>query len=230
MGARPLKGILLSGPPGTGKTLLAKAVATQSGVNFISIKGPALLSKWMGESEKAVREVFRKARQASPCIIFFDEVDSLAPARGSGHDSQVTDRVISQFLTELDGIEELRGVTVLAATNRPDLIDPALVRPGRFDITIELPGPDEQARREILEIHTRGMPLAEDVDLDVMAREAEGLVGADIEALCHRASLAAIREVIDREMTSQDLPVLEGARIANRHFREAMGQATRKRQ
>ncbi|MDP2663777.1 MAG: AAA family ATPase, partial [Dehalococcoidia bacterium] len=138
VGARPPRGILLSGPPGAGKTFLAKAVASQSGVNFISIKGPALLSKWVGESEKAVREVFHKARQASPCIVFFDEIDALAPARGSGHDSSLTDRVISQLLTELDGIEELQGVIVLAATNRPDLVDPALLRPGRFDIRIEL--------------------------------------------------------------------------------------------
>jgi transitional endoplasmic reticulum ATPase len=201
MGARPPKGVLLSGPPGTGKTLLAKAVASQSGINFISIKGPALLSKWVGESEKAVREVFRKARQASPCIVFFDEIDALAPARGSGHDSTVTDRVISQLLTELDGIEELKGVIVLAATNRPDLVDPALLRAGRLDIQIELPPPDERARREVLAIHTRRMPLADDVDLDAMARKTGGMTGADIEAFCRRASLSAIRECVERGLT-----------------------------
>ncbi len=229
MGARPPRGILLSGPPGTGKTLLAKAVATQSGVNFISVKGPALLSKWMGESEKAVREVFRKARQASPCIVFFDEIDSLAPTRGNGHDSSVTDRVISQLLTELDGIEERRGVTVLAATNRADLVDSALLRPGRFDAHIELPAPDERARREILAIHTRGMPLAEDLDLEGMAGQTEGMTGADIEALCHRASLSVIREYINREMTSPGLPGLDAVRVTAQHFREAIQQVAGKR-
>jgi transitional endoplasmic reticulum ATPase len=219
MGATPPKGILLSGPPGTGKTLLAKAVASQSGVNFISIKGPALLSKWVGESEKAVREVFRKARQASPCIVFFDEVDALAPARGSGHDSSATDRVISQLLTELDGIEELRGVVVLAATNRPDLIDPALLRAGRFDIQIALPPPDERARREILAIHTRRMPLADDVDLDVMTRQTEGMTGAGIEALCRQACLSAIRECVERGMAGTDLGNLK---VTSGHFRETL--------
>ncbi|MBI2919114.1 MAG: CDC48 family AAA ATPase [Chloroflexi bacterium] len=192
----PPKGILLTGRPGTGKTLLAKAVAAQSGVNFISVKGPALLSRWVGESEKGVREVFRKARQASPCIVFFDEIDALTPTRGSG-DSHVTERVISQFLTELDGIEELKGVTVLAATNRPDIIDPALLRAGRFDIQFELPCPDQAARRAIFAIHTRDKPLAEDVDLDGLAASTEGMVGADIEGMCRRASMLAIRQFVN---------------------------------
>ncbi len=192
-GARPPKGVLLSGAPGCGKTLLAKALATEAGVNFISVKGPALLSRWLGESERAVREVFRKARQASPCIVFMDEIDSLAPARGSLDGSPATDRVISQLLTELDGIEELRGVMVLAATNRPDLVDPALLRPGRFDLHLKLPLPDHEARRGIFAVHARGMPLAPDVNLDALANETDGLVGADIAAICRQAAMAAIR-------------------------------------
>ncbi len=174
-----------------------------------------LLSKYMGESEKAVREVFRKARQASPCIVFFDEIDRLAPARGSGLDSASTDRVISQLLTELDGIEELKGVMVLAATNRPDLIDPALRRAGRFDIHIELPPPDEQARREILAIHTRRMPLAADVDLDAMARKTEGMTGADIESFCRKACLSAIRECVERGMAETGAGTLK---VKAEHF------------
>jgi transitional endoplasmic reticulum ATPase len=192
----PSRGILLSGSPGTGKTLLARAVASQSGANFISVKGPALLSRWVGDSEKGIREIFRKARQASPCIIFFDEIDAIAPIRGQGADSQVTERVITQLLTEIDGIEELRGVTVLAASNRPDMIDPALLRPGRFDYTIELPTPDEDARRDIFRIHTKGKPLAEDVDLEAISRETIDFVGSEIEAVCRRASMLAIGEYL----------------------------------
>jgi transitional endoplasmic reticulum ATPase len=229
MGARPPKGILLGGPPGTGKTLLAKALASQSGINFISVKGPAVLSKWVGESEKAVREVFRKARQASPCIVFFDEIDALAPARGSGHDSSVTDRVISQLLTELDGIEELQGVIVLASTNRPELVDPALLRPGRFDIRIELPLPDDRARQEIFAIHTRRTPLAEDVDLDDMARQTEGLVGADIEAICRQACLSAIREYVSRGLTRPPAQGPDSLKVQARHFQEAIGPLARSR-
>lgn len=195
-GVRSPKGILLYGPPGTGKTLLAKALASQSEANFISVKGPQLLSMWIGESERGVREIFHKARQAAPCIIFFDEIDSLAPTRG-GSDSQVTERVVSQFLTEMDGIEELRGVVVLAATNRLDRVDSALQRPGRFDFLVEMPIPDQQARRDILRVRTRPMPLADDVDLDVLAAETVGFVGADIEGLCHRAAILAIREYLD---------------------------------
>jgi transitional endoplasmic reticulum ATPase len=193
------KGILLSGPPGTGKTLVAKALANESEVNFISIKGPQLMSKYVGESERGVREVFRKARQASPCIVFFDEFDSLVPERGLGDDSQVTERVISQFLTELDGLEELKGVLVLAATNRKDLIDSAIMRPGRFDFVLEFPLPEEKARQEIFEIHVKGKPLASEVDLEALAQKTEGLAGSDIEVICREASMIAIREFVQAE-------------------------------
>src|SRR5438309_2178993 len=182
LNAAPPKGLLLYGPPGTGKTLLAKAVAHESESNFISVKGPELLNKFVGESEKAVREVFRKARQASPCIIFFDEVDSVAPTRGSSMgDSHVTERVISQFLTEMDGLEELRNVIIIAATNRPDIIDSALLRPGRFDRLLFVPPADLEARKQIFKIHTRKTPLADDVNLDELARKTDGYTGADIE-------------------------------------------------
>jgi len=196
MGAKPAKGILLYGPPGTGKTLLAKAVATESEANFISVKGPEFLSKWVGESEKAVRETFRKARQASPCIIFMDEIDSIAPQRGGGEDSKVTERVISQMLTEMDGLEALHDVIVIAATNRPDIMDPALLRPGRFDRSILIGTPDEQARRDILEIHTRNKRLGEDVDLDDLAKRTEDYTGADLAALCNEAVMARVREIV----------------------------------
>ncbi|PLJ76951.1 MAG: AAA family ATPase, partial [Thermofilum sp. NZ13] len=165
MGIDPPKGILLYGPPGTGKTLLAKAVATESEANFIGVKGPEVLSKWVGESERAIREIFRKARQAAPCVVFFDEIDSIVPRRGQRYDSGVTDRIVNQLLTEMDGLERLEGVVVIAATNRPDIIDPALLRPGRFDRLVYVPPPDEKARLEIFKVHTRRMPLAEDVDL-----------------------------------------------------------------
>lgn len=192
---KPAKGILLSGPPGTGKTLLAKALANESGVNFISVKGPELFNKYVGESEKGVREVFRKAKQASPCIVFFDEVDSLVPQRGGG-DSFVADRVIGQFLAEMDGIEEMKGVMILAATNRIDRVDSALLRPGRFDLTIELPMPDQKARLEIFKVHTKAKPLDKDVDLEKFAKDTEGKSGADIEAICREAGMNAIREFI----------------------------------
>jgi len=224
----PPKGILLSGSPGTGKTLLAKAVATQSEVNFISVKGPALLSKWVGESEKGIREVFKKAKQASPCIVFFDEIDALTPVRGAGGDSHVTERIISQLLTELDGIEELKGVVVLAATNRSDIIDPALLRAGRFDIQLELPAPDEKARRDILGIHTRGKALASDVDLDKLAVAIDGVVGSDIEAICRRASMLAIREFVSGHPSSfvspQDVVTFK---VAAKHFEQAIGKISR---
>ncbi len=220
MDAKPPKGVLLYGPPGTGKTLLAKAVATESEANFISVKGPEFLSKWVGESEKAVRETFRKARQAAPCVIFFDEIDAIAPARGGFADSHVTERVISQILTELDGLEELRDVTVIAATNRPDIIDPALLRPGRFDRLIYIPPPDKEARKEIFKIHTRKKPLAEDVNIDELAEKTEGYTGADIAAVCNEAVMAAIREYIqDGKFDKEKLKKLK---IHKRHFDEAL--------
>jgi|UniRef100_A0A7J3Z7V0 AAA family ATPase, CDC48 subfamily len=195
MGIRPPKGILLYGPPGCGKTLLAKAAATESGANFIAVKGPEILSKWVGESEKAIREIFKRARKAAPAIIFFDEIDAIAPVRG--HDvSGVTDRIVNQMLTEMDGIEALRGVVVIGATNRPDLLDPALLRPGRFDRVIYVPPPDTKARYEILKIHTRKIPLAEDVSLVELAKITEGYSGADLEALVREAVMLALREDI----------------------------------
>jgi len=195
MGIEPPKGILLFGPPGTGKTLLAKAVATESGANFIAVRGPEILSKWVGESEKAIRQIFRRARQVAPAVVFFDEIDSIAPARGFRHDtSGVTDRIVNQLLTELDGIEPLRKVVVIAATNRPDILDPALLRPGRFDRLIYVPPPDYKARIEIFKVHTKKMPLAPDVDLEELARRTEGYTGADIAAVCREAAILALRE------------------------------------
>jgi transitional endoplasmic reticulum ATPase len=212
-GTQPPRGILLVGHPGTGKTLLARALARESGVNFISIKGPELISKWLGESERGIREVFRKARHASPCIVFFDEIDAMTPTRGA--DSQTSDRVLSQLLTELDGIEELKGVTALAATNRPDLLDAALLRPGRFEVRLDLPLPDRTARERIFTVHTRGKPLATDVDLARLADAAEGLVGADIEGVCRMAAIAAIRDHLAAGAAAGRLQVtaahLEGA-------------------
>jgi transitional endoplasmic reticulum ATPase len=220
IGIRPPRGVLLFGPPGTGKTLLAKAVATETGVNFISVKGPELLSKWVGESERAVREVFRKAKHAAPSLIFFDEVDSVVPARGSGLDSHATERVVSQFLTELDGVVELKDVVVLAATNRPDLLDPSLLRPGRFDRLIRIPMPDREARERIFEIHLSGMPLAGDVSASALAGMTEGWTGADVETLCREAGMIALREKIIPGMRREEL-ILEGVLVEGRHFREA---------
>ncbi len=198
-GARPSRGILLAGKPGTGKTLLAQAAATETAVNFIPINGPALMSRFVGESERAVREIFRKARLAAPCIVFFDEIDGLFPRRGAGGgDSLVSERVMSQFLTEFDGITRLSGVVILGATNRPELLDAALVRPGRFDVVLELTVPDARTRRDILAIHTATRPLAPDADLDLLAGPpTEGLVGADLEALASRAGWLAIRERLE---------------------------------
>ena len=197
MGIRPPRGILLYGPPGVGKTLLAKAAATESGANFIAINGPEILSKWVGESERAIREIFRKARMVAPAIIFLDEIDSIAPARGSRVDSGVTDRIVNQLLTEMEGIKPLRGVVVIAATNRPDLLDPALLRPGRFDRIIKIPPPDRKARVEILKIHTRKVPLAPDVDLEKLADMTNGYTGADLEALVREAVMLALREKLE---------------------------------
>ena len=224
MNAVPPKGLLLYGPPGTGKTLLAKAAANESEANFISVKGPELLNKFVGESEKAVREVFRKARQASPCIIFFDEIDSVAPVRGSGSsDSNVTERVISQFLTEMDGLEELRNVVIIAATNRPDIVDPALLRPGRFDRMLLVPPPDLEARRQIFKIHTKKTPLAEDVKLDDLARKTEGYTGADIASICNTAVMLSIKEHIGQAKDPEDAKKkAKSLKVAKRHFDEAM--------
>lgn len=221
MDANPPKGILLYGPPGTGKTMLAKAVATESEANFISVKGPEFLSKWVGESEKAVRETFRKAKQAAPCVIFFDEIDSITPTRGSSSDSHVTERVISQILTELDGLEELRDVTVIAATNRPDIIDPALLRPGRFDRHIYVTLPDKEARKEIFRIHTKKKPLAKDVDLDKLAEKTEGYTGSDIATLCNEAVMSAIREYINKG-GSIEKEKLKRVKVKAKHFEDAL--------
>ena len=224
LNATPPKGLLLYGPPGTGKTLLAKAVAHESESNFISVKGPELLNKFVGESEKAVREVFRKARQASPCIIFFDEIDSVAPTRGSSTgDSHVTERVISQFLTEMDGLEELRNVVIIAATNRPDIIDSALLRPGRFDRLLFVPPPDLEARKQIFKIHTRKTPLADDVSLDDLARKTDGYTGADIASLANTGVMLALREHISKAKDPEDAKKrAKGLKVAKRHFEEAL--------
>ncbi|MEM4747872.1 MAG: CDC48 family AAA ATPase [Archaeoglobaceae archaeon] len=220
---KPPKGILLYGPPGTGKTLLAKAVANESNANFISVKGPELLSKWVGESEKHVRDMFRKARQVAPCIIFFDEIDSLAPRRGALGDTHVTERVVSQLLTEIDGLEELRDVVVIAATNRPDLIDPALLRPGRIERHIYIPPPDKEARKEIFRIHLRGKPLAEDVNLDELAEKTEGYSGADIEAVCREAGMLAIREVVSKIKDEKEIKeAAKKIKISKKHLEEAL--------
>ena len=199
---KPPKGILLYGPPGTGKTLLAKAVASTSESNFISIKGPELLSKWVGESEKGIREIFRKARQAAPCVIFFDEIDAIAPRRSGsdGGDSHVTERLVSQMLTEIDGLEDLKGVVIIGATNRPDIIDEALLRPGRFDRLLEIPIPDNNTRKQILQIHLKKKPLASDVDIDKLVGLTDSFTGAEIEALVNAAAIAAVKEhVIAKE-------------------------------
>lgn len=195
MGIKPPKGILLYGPPGCGKTLLARAVATETNANFISIKGPELLSKWVGESEKAIREIFRKAKMAAPCIIFFDEFDSIAPSRGRyTSDSGVSEKVLSQLLTELDGLEVNKDILIIAATNRPDILDPALIRPGRIDRMLLVPPPDEKGRIEILKIFTKKMPLASTVRLEDLTKDTEGFSGADIESWCREAAMIALRE------------------------------------
>jgi len=210
MGIDAPSGILLYGPPGTGKTLLAKAVANESKANFISIKGPEVLSKWVGESEKAVRELFKKARQVAPTIVFLDELDAIAPKRGTYAGSHVTDSVVNQLLTSIDGLESMSGVVVIAATNRPDIIDQGLLRPGRFDRLILIRGPDEKARLEILKIHTKSMPLADDVNLKELATVTDGYSGADIEALCREAAMLAIRKD------------MKAKKVEKRHFDAAM--------
>ena len=210
-GVKPPKGVLIYGPPGTGKTLLAKAVANESASNFIAIKGPELLSKWVGESEKGVREVFRKARQTAPTVIFFDEIDSIASTRGGGSsDNGVTQRVVNQLLTEIDGMEELTDVAVIAATNRVDILDPALVRPGRFDRHVKVEAPNEAGRLSIFKVHTKKMPLAENVSLKRLAKESDGYVGSDIEAVCREAVMLALRENLEVDT------------ISMKYFKEAM--------
>jgi transitional endoplasmic reticulum ATPase len=210
IGIDPPKGILIWGPPGCGKTLLARAVATESEANFISVKGPELLSKWVGESEKAIREVFRKARTAAPAIIFFDEIDAIAPTRGRSGDSHVTERVISQLLTEMDGLETMKDMVVIAATNRPDLIDPALLRTGRFDRFVFVDAPDAEGRKEIFKIYLDGMPLADDVDLKRLVDETDLFVGGDIRALCREAGMRALREDMNADI------------VYWRHFEDAL--------
>ena len=217
------KGIMLYGPSGTGKTLLAKAVATESEANFISVRGPELLSKWVGESERGIREVFRRARQASPCVIFFDEVDALAPTRGMGGDSMVTERVVSQLLTELDGVQNLTGVVVLAATNRIDIVDPALLRAGRFDKLIQIPLPDKPARKEILKIHTKGVPITKDVDLDRVVEMTEGFSGADMASLTNTAVSIVLQGFITKYPKPDDAKKHVDEAIVNmEHFVEAI--------
>jgi transitional endoplasmic reticulum ATPase len=217
------KGILLYGPSGTGKTLLAKSVATESEANFISVRGPELLSKWVGESERGVREVFRRARQASPCVIFFDEIDALAPVRGLGGDSMVTERVVSQLLTELDGIQALNGVVVLAATNRMDMVDPALLRAGRFDKLLYIPPPDKSARRQILEIQTKHKPISKELDLDRVAEMMDGFTGADITSVANTAVSLVLQEYVAKFPKPEDAKKnATDALVTMRHFEDAI--------
>jgi len=211
---KPPKGILLTGPPGTGKTLLAKALANQSNVNFISVKGAELISKFVGESEKSVREIFRKAKQVSPAIIFFDEIEALAPMRSDADSNRVSERVVSQLLAELDGIEELVDVFVLASTNRVDMVDPAILRSGRFDLIIEIPYPSHNEILEILKIHTKEKPLENDVVLKDIASKMRGITGADIELICNRASIISIRDHLKNKKR-----VLK---ISNKHFNQSL--------
>jgi len=210
MGIKPPRGLLLYGPPGTGKTLLAKAVANESGANFISVKGPEVFNKWVGESEKRIREIFKRAKQVAPTIIFFDEIDAIAPRRSGTSNTHVTENVVSQMLSEMSGLEDLHNVVVVAATNRPDMMDPALLRPGRFDKQIIVPAPDEKARHTIFKIHTKNMPLTKDVDLEKLAKATEGYSGADIEAVCREAALNALREN------------MEAKQVTRKHFDEAL--------
>ncbi len=229
LGHKMPRGILLHGPSGTGKTLLAKAVATESEANFVSVRGPELLSKWVGESERGIREIFRRARQASPCVIFFDEIDSIAPIRGAGGETAVTERVVSQLLTELDGMENMHGVVVLAATNRPDMIDPALLRPGRFDKIIQVPLPDKESRKMILKINAEKIPIITDpknpqhVDLDKIAESTDGLSGADTAAIANTAVSLVIHEFLDTHPDVKDIEKSSvDAKVTMKHFEDAV--------
>ena len=224
LGHRMPRGILLHGVSGTGKTLLAKAVATESEANFVSVRGPELLSKWVGESERGIREIFRRARQASPCVIFFDEIDSIAPVRGAGGETSMVERVVSQLLTELDGMENMHGVVVLAATNRVDMIDPALLRPGRFDKIIQIPMPDRDSRKRILEINSKRIDVIDEhVDLDRIAEMTDGLSGADVGSIANTAVSLVIHEYLDNH---PDVKAVENktmdAKVTMRHFEEAV--------
>ena len=214
MGIRPPRGVLLYGPPGTGKTLLAKAVATESEANFISVKGPELLNKWVGESEKAVREIFKKAKQVAPAVIFFDEIDSIAGTRQGGGGARASESVVNQILTEIDGVEELSDVVVLAATNRPELVDTALLRPGRFDRHLLVSPPNVDARVEIFKVHTKEVPLAKEVSLNNLAKDTEGYSGADIEAVVREAAMIVLREIKEGKKT-------KGV-VTKKHFTEAL--------
>jgi len=229
LGHKMPRGILLHGPSGTGKTLLAKAVATESEANFVSVRGPELLSKWVGESERGIREIFRRARQASPCVIFFDEIDSIAPIRGAGGETAVTERVVSQLLTELDGMENMRGVVVLAATNRADMIDTALLRPGRFDKIIQIPLPDKESRKSILAINAKEIPIVTDpksqdyVDIEKIAEVTDGLSGADVAAIANTAVSLVIHEFLDAHPDVKEAEkASEGAKVTMKHFEEAV--------
>ena len=217
------RGILLHGPSGTGKTLLAKAVATQSEANFVSVRGPELLSKWVGESERGIREIFKRARQSAPCVVFFDEIDSIAPIRGAGGETAVTERVVSQLLTELDGMENMHGVVVLAATNRADMIDPALLRPGRFDKIIQVPNPDKDSRKRILEINAEKIPMGDDVDMDKIAEITDGMSGADTSSIANTAVSLVIHEFLDKHPDVKDVEKSSiDAKVTMKHFEEAV--------
>jgi transitional endoplasmic reticulum ATPase len=217
------KGILMHGPSGTGKTMLAKAVATESEANFISVKGPELLSKWVGESERGIREIFRRARQAAPCVIFFDEIDSIAPVRGLGGDSMVTERVVSQLLTELDGINSLNGVVTIAATNRSDMIDPALLRPGRFDRIVYVPLPDKTTRKKIIEIHSSYKPISKDIDFEKISELTEGFSGADVSSVVNTAVSLVLHEFLQKYNSPEDAAKhASEASVTMKHFEDAI--------
>ena len=218
LGHKMPRGILLHGPSGTGKTLMAKAVATQSEANFVSVRGPELLSKWVGESERGIREIFKRARQSAPCVIFFDEIDSIAPIRGAGGETAVTERVVSQLLTELDGMENMHGVVVLAATNRADMIDPALLRPGRFDKIIQIPLPDKDSRKSVIEIHAKDIPLADGadkVDFDKIAELTDGLSSADVASIANTAVSLVVHEHLDNAVPDDNLSDEEKKKIVD---------------